>query len=324
MYGGGCTTLGLVATSVHPERAGVQNALMQILIDHGARHRSSAGRRKQSFVRRGMPGQRTPPGGGPVPRRARRAAGSRRRRGHRPARCREGVISMPRAGSSRSRPRKQMAPRSDWACKYGRTASPNSCSKRAAIERPSGTMGRRPALGRHRRARGHRRTASRAPRASRTSVDERYHGTPLAWALHGWSDPPFGTPSRPILRRRRAAGSRRRDRETAVVRRRHGPHGVRQRAPRGHRDARGASRKHSLICCRASFARLEETHERSTPSDRIPVLMLAVAPSLSAARRCAWRILVDTAPPLRARSSRYARPLPHSSIRSRPKARSCS
>jgi hypothetical protein len=36
VYGGGATTLGLVATSVHPERAGVQTALMQILMDHGA------------------------------------------------------------------------------------------------------------------------------------------------------------------------------------------------------------------------------------------------------------------------------------------------
>jgi len=35
-YGGGCTALGLVATSVHPERAGVQEALLQILLDHGA------------------------------------------------------------------------------------------------------------------------------------------------------------------------------------------------------------------------------------------------------------------------------------------------
>lgn len=35
-YGGGCTALGLVATSVHPERAGVQEALMRILLDHGA------------------------------------------------------------------------------------------------------------------------------------------------------------------------------------------------------------------------------------------------------------------------------------------------
>ena len=27
------------------------------------------------------------------------------------------------------------------------------------------------------------------------SVEERYHGTPLTWALHGWSDPPYGTPT---------------------------------------------------------------------------------------------------------------------------------
>lgn len=36
VYGGGCTTLGLVATSAHPRSAGVQNALMEILIDRGA------------------------------------------------------------------------------------------------------------------------------------------------------------------------------------------------------------------------------------------------------------------------------------------------
>ena len=36
VYGGGCTTLGLAATSVHPERAGVQEALLQTLLDHGA------------------------------------------------------------------------------------------------------------------------------------------------------------------------------------------------------------------------------------------------------------------------------------------------
>src|SRR5207245_9545418 len=35
-YGGGSTTLGLVATSIHPERAGVQIDLLETLIDHGA------------------------------------------------------------------------------------------------------------------------------------------------------------------------------------------------------------------------------------------------------------------------------------------------
>ena len=37
VYGGGYTTLGLAATSVYPERAGVQEALLQTLLDHGAK-----------------------------------------------------------------------------------------------------------------------------------------------------------------------------------------------------------------------------------------------------------------------------------------------
>jgi hypothetical protein len=36
VYGGGCTTLGLAATSVRPERGGAQEALLQTLLDHGA------------------------------------------------------------------------------------------------------------------------------------------------------------------------------------------------------------------------------------------------------------------------------------------------
>jgi ankyrin repeat protein len=37
VYGGGATALGLVATSIHPERAGVQVPLMETLLHHGAR-----------------------------------------------------------------------------------------------------------------------------------------------------------------------------------------------------------------------------------------------------------------------------------------------
>ena len=50
VYGGGATTLGLVATSVHPFRAGVQNPLMQILLDRGADidHVTSAGNRQRA------------------------------------------------------------------------------------------------------------------------------------------------------------------------------------------------------------------------------------------------------------------------------------
>lgn len=37
VYGGGCTSLGLTATSGHPRRAGVQEPLLQLLLDRGAR-----------------------------------------------------------------------------------------------------------------------------------------------------------------------------------------------------------------------------------------------------------------------------------------------
>jgi hypothetical protein len=52
VYGGGSTTLGLVATSVHPFRAGVQNPLLQLLLDHGAEidHMTGAGNRQSSVL----------------------------------------------------------------------------------------------------------------------------------------------------------------------------------------------------------------------------------------------------------------------------------
>ena len=52
MYGGGATTLGLAATSIHPELAGVQKALLQTLIDHNAaiEQPSGAGNRHQAVL----------------------------------------------------------------------------------------------------------------------------------------------------------------------------------------------------------------------------------------------------------------------------------
>jgi len=50
-YGGGCTTLGLAATSAHPEKAGLQMALLRTLVDGGARlQHPSAGGNKHSIV----------------------------------------------------------------------------------------------------------------------------------------------------------------------------------------------------------------------------------------------------------------------------------
>ncbi len=51
VYGGGCTALGLAATSVHPERAGVQEGLLEVLLDHGANvELQSAGNRHSLLV----------------------------------------------------------------------------------------------------------------------------------------------------------------------------------------------------------------------------------------------------------------------------------
>jgi ankyrin repeat protein len=47
MYGGGSTTLGLVATSIHPKNAGVQRALIDVLLAHGARATGGAGNAHQ-------------------------------------------------------------------------------------------------------------------------------------------------------------------------------------------------------------------------------------------------------------------------------------
>lgn len=50
VYGGGATTLGLAATSVHPYLAGVQNPLMQVLIDYGAELDYPRGNQEASVV----------------------------------------------------------------------------------------------------------------------------------------------------------------------------------------------------------------------------------------------------------------------------------
>jgi hypothetical protein len=52
VYGGRCTTLGLVATSVHPYLAGVQDPLMQVLLDRGANvnHADMVGNRHSTIL----------------------------------------------------------------------------------------------------------------------------------------------------------------------------------------------------------------------------------------------------------------------------------
>jgi Ankyrin repeats (many copies) len=51
VYGGGATTLGLAATSVHPERAGVQIALLETFLNHGAQiNRGGSGGNRHPII----------------------------------------------------------------------------------------------------------------------------------------------------------------------------------------------------------------------------------------------------------------------------------
>ena len=87
-----------------------------------------------------------------------------------------------------------MAAAFGWACEYGRTDVVAFLIERgiridAAVRHDGQTGLHGAAIG------GHADIVSlllerHAPIAA---VDRTYKGTPLAWALHGWSDPPYGT-----------------------------------------------------------------------------------------------------------------------------------
>jgi ankyrin repeat protein len=50
VYGGGCTALGLTATSVHPEKAGVQRELLGVLLERGADAEAESAGNRHSLV----------------------------------------------------------------------------------------------------------------------------------------------------------------------------------------------------------------------------------------------------------------------------------
>ncbi len=186
MYGGS-TTLGLVATSIHPLRAGVQNDLIDLLVDHGAAIDlpGTAGRR-QSIVNgclaNGRPG----------------AAEHLARRGTRLDL--EGAAGVGRLDLVRSffeddgrlkagATTAQALSGFQWACEYGHLPVVEFLLQQgiAVNELHRGQTGLHWAahcgqvdivklLLRH-----------GAPLHLR---DERFGGTPLGWALHGWACAP--------------------------------------------------------------------------------------------------------------------------------------
>jgi hypothetical protein len=186
MYGGS-TTLGLVATSIHPLRTGVQNDLIEVLLNHGAAidHPTAAGNR-QSIVNgclaNGRPG----------------AAEFLAGRGARLDL--EGAAGVGRLDAVRSffeesgrlKPEAtpfQMKSGFQWACQYGRTSVVELLLQRG-IE--PGEM-HRGQTGLHWAAYGGHPDIIKLLLEQNAPVnlkDETWQNTPLGWALHGYTHPP--------------------------------------------------------------------------------------------------------------------------------------
>jgi ankyrin repeat protein len=192
MYGGGCTTLGLVATSIHPERVGVQNALMQTLLDYGAvLDQPGAVGNNHSFIVGCLANGRAAAAEYVAARGARLdlegAAGLGRLDLVTSYFSPDGTVKPPATT-------KQMHEGFAWACAYGRTEVVEFLLDRgipidAAVRHDGQTGLHWAAVG------GHADLVSLLlnRHASVDVVDATYNGTPLSWALHGWSDPPYGT-----------------------------------------------------------------------------------------------------------------------------------
>jgi hypothetical protein len=187
MYGGGCTTLGLAATSIHPARAGVQNALMQTLLDHGASldHPGGAGN-THAIVKGCLANGRAAAAEYLAGRGARldleSAAGIGRLdlvAGYFDA---DGSLA-PSANDE------QLRAGFIWACEYGRTAVVELLLDRGVTAgaplRADGQTGLHwAALGGHGAI-----VQSLLDRQARVdAVETTYAGTPLTWALFGWSN----------------------------------------------------------------------------------------------------------------------------------------
>ena len=189
MYGGGCTTLGLAATSIHPELAGVQNRLMQMLIDRGAMiDRPRGAGHTHSFVTGCLANGR--------------AAAAEYLAAHGARVDLEGAAGIGRmdlvtgffnADGTVKPPStdEQLRAGFGWACEFGRTAVVEFLLDRGVpLDARHGISGLHwAALG------GHAAIVSRLldREAPVNAVEERHNGTPLTWGLYGWSDPPIGT-----------------------------------------------------------------------------------------------------------------------------------
>ena len=192
MYGGGCTTLGLAATSVHPEAAGVQDALMQLLIDRGAViDRPRGAGHTHSFVKACLANGRPKAAEYLAARGARvdleDAAGIGRL---------DLVVGWFNPDGTVKPPADDRQTRAGFirACEYGRGAVVDFLLER---EVPAGvSLGPDGQTGLHGAAMGGHAAIVRRLlecQAPVDAVENTFNGTPLHWALHGWSNAAVGS-----------------------------------------------------------------------------------------------------------------------------------
>lgn len=196
MYGGNATTLGLAATSIHPLKAGVQNALIDVLLDHGAdMNRPSGAGRNVSIVNgclangRGEAAEHLAARGATLDLES--ASGVGRLDVVRDFFNADGSLK-PNATEA------QMRDGFTWACEFGRTdvvefLLDQGVDVTAKFVRNHGQTGLHwAAFGGHVdtvRLLLHR-------HAPINPIDDSYGGTPLSWALHAWGNEPQGPADR--------------------------------------------------------------------------------------------------------------------------------
>jgi hypothetical protein len=180
MYGGGSTTFGLVATSIHPLLAGVQDALMDTLLTAGAAINGPGA--VNGCLANGRP----------------QAAEFLAQRGA-PLDL-EGAAGVGRLdlvqsffntdGSLKPNATKaQMKDGFSWACEYGRTSVVDFLLQRGM--EVNARLKHNGQTGLHWAAHGgHLDTVTLLlkRKAPVDAKDESFGGTPLEWALHGWGD----------------------------------------------------------------------------------------------------------------------------------------